>query len=110
MSSFGIGVYLLTVTWFITLMLCWVSVRTGHYVGKIAIGVSFVLTVILVCLPKGDVQYTHGANFYDRLYVPRYAILSLLLVGAVVGCAYCFVYVCLTPVETRKVRSFGTSN
>ena len=109
MSSFGVGVYFLTVIWFITLMLCWVSVRAGHYIGKVAIAMSLVLTVVLVALPKGDVPYSR-ANFYDKLFVSRYATLSLLLGSLIVGLVYCFVHVCLARVETRKVRSFGTLN
>lgn len=107
MSSFGVGVYFLTVIWFISLMLCWVSVRTNHHIGRVAIGGSVVITVILVALPKGDGAYSR-ANFYDKVFVIRYAILSVLLICLLFGAAYSFIHYCLTPVETRKVRSIGT--
>lgn len=109
MSSFGIGVYFLSVIWFITLMLCWVSVRTGHYIGKVSVAVSFVLTIVLISMPKGDAHH-YSANFYDRLFVLRYAVLSLLLASCVGGSVFLFIHVCLTPIETRKVRSFGIVN
>lgn len=110
MSSFGVGVYILTVLWFITLMLCWVSMRTGHNIGKIALIVTSLMTVILVCLPKGDTYNSDGANFYDKLYIPRYTILVFLLISVAVGGVLCFIHVCLAPIETRKVRSIGTLN
>lgn len=110
MSNFGVGVYFLTVLWIITLFLCWVSVRTGHYIGKISVGISSLLTIVLVSLPKGDSRNIHDANFYDHLFVTRYAILSFLLVSVIVGSVYCFIYVCLAPVETRKVKAFGLLN
>lgn len=107
MATFGVGVYFLTVIWLISLMLCWVSVRTNHNIGKVAIGAAALITVILVALPKGEAQYSR-ANFYDKVFVIRYAILTLLLICVLFGAAYCFLQYCLTPVETRKVRSFGT--
>lgn len=110
MSSFGVGVYFLTVLWFVTLMLCWVSVRTGHSIGKISLILTFVLTVVLVCLPKGESYNLDSANFYDKLYIPRYVILGVLSVSGVVGAGFCFVHVCLAPVETHKLRSFGSVN
>lgn len=105
--SLGVGVYILTVLWFVTFMLCWVSVRTGHNVGKIAIIVSFVVTFILLLLPKGDEDYSYDADFYDRLFVARYAIFTFLLISVVLGLAYCFIYVCLTPIETKKVKGLA---
>lgn len=110
MASFGFGVYLLTVIWFLTLLLCWVSVKTGHYIGKVSVGVSVLLTLMLVILPKGDLNYEHGANFYDRLFIPRYVILAFLSLSAAVGCVYAFIHNCLTPVETRKLRTFASVN
>lgn len=110
MSSFGVGVYFLTVLWFITLMLCWVSVRTGHNIGKISVIVTSLVTLVLVCLPKGETYDLNSANFYDRLYIPRYAILTFLLLSGAVGLSFAFVHVCLAPNETRKIRSFGTVN
>ncbi|GBP53299.1 Thioredoxin, mitochondrial [Eumeta japonica] len=56
MSSFGPGVYLLIVVWSITLMLCWVSLRTGHYVGELAFLISLTVTLVLVWLPRGKSQ------------------------------------------------------
>jgi integral membrane sensor domain MASE1 len=111
MSNFGVGVYFLTILWFITLMLCWVSIRTGHYVGKITIVISLLLTIILITLPKGETNsYSLSANFYDHLFVARYTVLTLLLISGIAGIIYCFIYVCLTPVETKKVKTLGIFN
>lgn len=110
MASFGFGVYILTVVWCLTLMLCWVSIKTGHYVGKVSVGFSVLLTLILVALPKGDVNYVYGANFYDGLFIPRYVILAVLFLSAVIGVVYVFVQNCLAPIETRKLRTFGSVN
>ncbi|PZC82223.1 hypothetical protein B5X24_HaOG211031 [Helicoverpa armigera] len=92
--------------WCVTLVLCWVSVRTGHSIGKVALLVSSLVTLILVCLPKGESHSTDSANFYDKLYVPRYVILVFLCISAVFGGLFALVHVCVTPIETRKVRSF----
>lgn len=108
MISFGVGVYFLTMLWFVTLMLCWVSVRTGHIIGKISVIVTSVVTLILVCLPKGESYNLNSANFYDKLYIPRYAILAFLSASGVLGAIICFVHFYLAPIETRKVRSYGT--
>lgn len=110
MNSFGVGVYFLTVLWFLTFMLCWVSVHTGHNIGKISGVITTLLTIILVCLPKSDTHDSDDANFYDRLYITRYAILAVLLMSCAAGSVFCFVYICLTPVTTRKVKRFGTLN
>lgn len=106
MNSFGVGLYFLTMLWCVTLMLCWVSVRTGHNIGKFALIVTSLVTLVLVCLPKGESYNLSSANFYDKLYVPRVAILVFLVISAVSGALFSFVHVCLVPVQTRKVRSF----
>lgn len=110
MSYFGVGVYFLTVMWLITLLLCWVSFRTGHWIGKISVGITFLLTIVLVLLPKGESGDVNIANFYDRLFVTRYAILSLLIVSGAAGSVYCFIHVCLAPLETRKTKTLGFIN
>lgn len=103
--NFGVGVYFLILLWSITLILCWVSVRTGHGIGKISILISVIITLALILLPtKG--QYSN-ANFYDQLFVIRYLILLFLSISFVVGLVYSFVYVCLAPHETIKVRRLG---
>lgn len=108
MSSFGVGVYCLAVVWFVTLMLCWVSVRTGHVVGKIAVPVAALVTVLLFALPKGEGDIS--ANFYDKLFVFRFGVLFLLLASVVVSSAYCIAHVCLTSLDTRKIRRLGAAN
>lgn len=110
MANFGVGIYLLTIVWVFTLMLCWVSIRTGHYIGKLAVLVSIVLTGLLFILPKGENISPYGANFYDKLFVTRYAILTFLILSAVLSGAYCFLYACLTPIETKKIKNFATIN
>lgn len=110
MSYFGVGVYFLSIIWLISLFLCWVSVRTGHYIGKIAIVIAICITLILVSLPRGVEIESSAGNFYDKTYGPRVAILLLLLMSAIAGSVYCFVHVCLTPVETRRIKKFGTIN
>lgn len=105
---FGVGVYFLSILWLVSFFLCWVSVRTGHYIGKIAIVIAIIITLILVSLPRG-VESSSG-HFYDKSYVPRLAILLLLLISAIAGLLYCFIHVCLTPVETRIIKKFGNIN
>lgn len=109
MFNFGVGVYFLSIIWFITFMLCWVSVRTGHFIGKVAVTISIILTIVLVSLPKGDEEYT-SANFYDKTYIPRFTIFALLLISVVAGGLFSFIYACLAPVETHKVKTFGSNN
>lgn len=104
--SLGLGIYFLTVLWFITLMLCWVTIRTGHYIGKISLIISSTISLVLLLLPSSGEQYV-SANFYDRLFVTRYAILTFLLASIVLGSGYAFVYVCLTPIEVKKVTRRG---
>ncbi|CAG9788263.1 unnamed protein product [Diatraea saccharalis] len=112
MSYFGVGIYFLTLLWYITLLLCWVSVRTGHYIGKVSVIVSILFTIIIILLPKGATYHSVDAvaNFYDHLFVSRFLIFSFLLVSGITGSIYCFVHVCLAPIETKKVKSFGSLN
>lgn len=105
MTNFGVGVYFLTVIWCVSFMLCWVSVRTGHYIGRVSVLISVGITIILLTVPRSDEHYS--ANFYDKNFIPRFATLSVLLTSLVAGIVYSFIYVCLTPAETRKIKRIG---
>lgn len=103
----GVGIYFLTIIWFITLMLCWVSIRTGHNIGKIAIIIALAISLVLALLRSKE-EYS-SANFYDKLFVIRYSVLSLLVLSVIVGLGYSFVYVCLEPCETVKIHRLGAT-
>lgn len=108
MASIGIGVYLLCVVWFTALMLVWISVRTGHSIGKLAILGSIFFSIILFSLPKLDVEFTYSEKLYQKVYTVRYFTIAVILLGTVLGTTYSYLFAnSLEPLEFRKIRSFG---
>lgn len=111
MGNFGSGVYITCGLWVGIGLLWWIGSRSGARGSKIAVGTviaAIFITLVLVCLPKGQVPPQN--DFYDALFIPRYAILTLLMLSASIGAVFCFLYVCLTPIQTRKIHTFGSVN
>lgn len=110
MHSSGVGVYIVTIAWCIGILLCWVSVRTGtSYIGKIALAITIVTTVIWIQLPKGGVDLII-ANLGHPYFVFRLLTLVSLTVSLVLGVNYLFVYIFIPPVETERVQYVGRHN
>lgn len=106
--SLSIAVYLLGVLWGAVFILCWVTMRTRHSIGKIAILVASVITVLVLTLPKIEIQLIANQLWYDKYVMARYCTLCFLLISVISG-AVCLYYChCIEPRENLKVKTFGS--
>lgn len=106
--TLSIGVYILGVVWGTTFLLCWVTIRTKHSIGKIAILVASLITLLVLALPKIEIQLVASQILYDKYLVVRYCTISLLLLSAVIGCVCGYYHHCIEYKDIRKIRSFGS--
>lgn len=104
--SVGTGVYVLTTVWIVTLVLCCVALRTGRLLGVVAFLLTSLITLILIALPRGLDSLSNVEEAYDKLYISRYFILSLLIVSAAGGFGFFVLYFCTTPLETKKIKNW----
>lgn len=104
-QTVGLGVYILSTIWLLTLVLCIISVRTGQLIGAIAFIISLLITIVLILIPR--VSETHSVTsekVYDPLFVLRYCLLAFLVVCISGGVGAFIVYHCMPPVQTKKLR------
>lgn len=105
-QAVGLGVYILSTIWLISLLLCIVSVRTGQLIGAIAFIVSSLITLLLILIPRvSNTNEAHASEkVYDRLFILRYCSLAFMVISFLGGFGYFFVYHCLSPVQTKKLQ------
>lgn len=107
-QAIGLGVYILSTVWLITLLFCIISVRTGQLFGAIAFIISSLITLLLILIPRVSnlADVLESEKVYDRLFILRYCTLAFMVISILGGFGYFFVYHCMSPVQTKKLKHF----
>lgn len=106
MGNLGVGVYLIVVVWLLAISSCWISVRTGYYVGKFIILATIILTGFLVFIQSNiqDTLSLFGTNFV------RLVMLVFFAKCSAIGLIYIFIDVCLARREACRCPHFCSEN
>ena len=102
-AGFGVGTFLLMIMWFLVFFLFIFFVQGGRAVIAVAIFVAaFLITVVLIFLPKEERIKQRDIVLYDKIFWPRLALIVGVFIFLIVGAVISFLE-SMQPVSVKKV-------
>ncbi|CAG9766949.1 unnamed protein product [Ceutorhynchus assimilis] len=109
-GSIGIGLLILIILWIITLIVFVVGIKLQSNIAWIVLGLVSVFTITLLCIPTEKQQSQDLIELVsvekDYIIIYKTAILTFLVVSALVGLSIFFIAHCIEPIRPKPIKTF----
>lgn len=106
-GNIGIGIFILTILWILTLFIVVIGVRLQSNISWIILGLATAITILLLIIPTDkEIQLNKLDIEEDYWFIYKNILLSILLLSCIVGFGSFFVIHCTSPIHPDAIQSF----